>query len=375
MCQNRARYAYKKKQSGMDLRHTLDRIQTLVSAETGRRLGASAEAALSQLLHNAANPEPPRQDGFITRELTILFADLRGFMAISNRYPPETVLHVLNRCLVAMIEVVFAHHGTIDKFMGDSIMAHFGDSPGSEDPAKRAVACALALQLAMDELNAQHRDGGLPELYLGIGINTGPVLVGTLGSALYQTHTVIGEEVNVAARIEAMSLRGQVLLSESTFARCNGFTKTAEPFSVHVKGKAEPIVVRELLEIPRLGKAVPRREIRKSPRVSTSIAFSYQVVQADVTMPQVHKGVIRVLGYHGLLAELKHPLAPSDEIKIRIDLPLVDHRASDLYGRVKKCSQDGERHFCGIEFTAITAKTRSSMELLVQLLTQVSEPE
>ena len=355
----------------MDLRHTVDRIQSLVSAETGRRLGTDAEAQLSQLLRNGS----PRNDAFTRRELTILFADLRGFMAISSRYPPETVLQLLNRCLVTMIEVVFAHEGTIDKFMGDSIMAHFSETPSGKDPAQRAVACGLELQLAMDALNAQHRDAALPELYLGIGINTGPVLVGTLGSERYQAHTVIGQEVNLAARIEAFSLRGQVLLSESTFARCNGFTKTAEPFSVHVKGKAEPIVVRELLEIPRLGKAVPRREIRKSPRVSTSIAFSYQVVQADVTMPQVHKGVIRVLGYHGLLAELKHPLAPSEEIKIRIDLPLVDHRASDLYGRVKKCSQDGERHFCGIEFTAITAKTRSSMELLVQLLTQVSEPE
>src|SRR5881394_1791323 len=226
----------------MDLRHTVDRIQSLVSAETGQRLGSNAEDTLSQLLRKAANDAPPRDDRFTARELTILFADLRGFMAISNRYPPETVLQVLNRCLVTMIEVVFAHEGTIDKFMGDSIMAHFSETPSGKDPAQRAVACALELQLAMDALNAQHRDAALPELYLGIGINTGPVLVGTLGSELYQTHTVIGEEVNLAARIEAFSLRGQVLLSESTYGRCNGLATTAEPFSLHVKGKSEPIV-------------------------------------------------------------------------------------------------------------------------------------
>src|SRR5947209_11761924 len=161
----------------MDLRLTVDRIQSLVSAETGRRLGTDAEVALSQLLRNGA-PYPPRNDGFTRRELTILFADLRGFMAISNRYPPETVLQVLNRCLVTMIEVVFAHEGTIDKFMGDSIMAHFSETPSGKDPALRAVACGLELQLAMDALNAQHRDAALPELYLGIGINTGSELVG-----------------------------------------------------------------------------------------------------------------------------------------------------------------------------------------------------
>src|SRR5919204_6577435 len=127
----------------MDLRRAVDRIQSLVSSGTGRRLGVTAEAALSKLLRNVASGSPHGEDGFAYRELTILFADLRGFMSISDRYPPEVVLEVLNRCLVTMIEVVFAHEGTIDKFMGDSIMAHFGDSPGSDDPARRAVACAL----------------------------------------------------------------------------------------------------------------------------------------------------------------------------------------------------------------------------------------
>src|SRR5512138_2995830 len=210
----------------MDLQSTVDRIQSLVSAETGQRLGADAEAALSKLLRNVASGNRHGQDGFAHREFTILFADLRGFMAISDRYPAEIVLQVLNRCLVTMTQVVFSHEGTIDKFMGDSLMVRFSEAPSGKEPAQRAVACALDLQLAMDELNAHHRTGALPELYLGIGINTGPALVGTLGSELYEAHTLIGEEVNLAARIEAFSLRGQVLVSESTFQRCNGFVKT-----------------------------------------------------------------------------------------------------------------------------------------------------
>src|SRR5256885_16970848 len=157
----------------MDLRRTVDRIQNLVSTETGRRLGADGEAMLSKLLRNVASGNSQDQDGFAHRELTILFADLRGFMAMSDGYPPAVVLQVLNRCLVTMIEVVFSHEGTVDKFMGDSIMAHFSETPSGKDPAQRAVACGLELQLAMDALNAQHRDAALPELYLGIGINTG----------------------------------------------------------------------------------------------------------------------------------------------------------------------------------------------------------
>jgi adenylate cyclase len=357
----------------MDLRNTVDRIQNLVSAETGRRLGVDAELALSKLLRHVASGNGQGQDGFAHRELTILFADLRGFMSISDRYPAEVVLKVLNRCLVTMTEVVVANEGTIDKFMGDSLMVRFSEATSGKDAVERALACAVDLQVAMDELNNHHRENALPELYLGIGISTGPVFVGTLGSELYEAHTVIGEEVNVAARIEAFSLRGQVLISESTFKRSNGFAKTGEPFPLHVKGKADPIVVRELLEIPGLGKAVPRREVRKSPRVKVGIAFSYQVIQTDVTLPEQHKGTILVLGYHGILVDIREQLTPGTEVKIRVDLPLVNHRASDIYGRVKKCSAERGRYLCGIEFTAITSKTRSSVELLVQLLMQGAE--
>src|SRR5690242_7170557 len=227
----------------MDLRRTVDRIQHLVSTETGRRLGIQAEDALAKLLRNVASGNLHGEDGFTSREVTILFADLRGFTALSDRHPADIVLKVLNRCLITMIEVVFSHGGTVDKFMGDSIMVLFGERAGGGEPAQRALACAVDLQIAMDELNAYYRHNDLPELFLGIGDNTGPVLVGTLGSELYAAHTVIGEEVNVAARIEAFSLRGQILVSESTFARAKTFIRTGQPFTVHVKGKADPITV------------------------------------------------------------------------------------------------------------------------------------
>jgi adenylate cyclase len=357
----------------MDLRRTVDRIQSIVSAETGRRVSLQAEASIAKLLREVASGNHHGQDGFKSRELTILFADVRGFTSISDGNPADTVLKVLNRCLITMIEVVFAHEGTIDKFMGDSIMVVFGDVPSGKDPVQRALTCAVDLQIAMDELNAHYRRSGLPELFLGIGINTGPVLVGTLGSELYAAHTAIGEEVNLAARIEAFSLRGQVLISQSTYYRGTGFVSTGEPFTVHVKGKAEPITVREVVEIPSLKKSVPRREIRKSPRVKVTLAFSYQVMQADVTVPQVHTGTVLVLGYHGIFAEIEAALPPAAEVKLSIDLPLVNHKAIDIYGRVKKLTKGKERYLCAIEFTSLGNRTRSSIELLVQLLMQGME--
>jgi adenylate cyclase len=381
MCNNRRAYKKKGSSNGMDLRHTVDRIQSIVSAETGQRLGVQAEDAVTRVLRNVVNGGLLGEDGFTSRELTILFADVRGFTALSDRHAPEVVLKVLNRCLITMIEVVFAHEGTIDKFMGDSIMVLFGERPSGngplqgKDPVQRAVACAVDLQIAIDELNAYYRQNGLPELYLGIGLNTGPVLLGTLGSELFAARTVIGEQVNLASRIEAFSLRGQVLISESTFARSKSFVHTGQPFTVHVKGKTDPITVREVIEIPSLKKVVPRRDIRKSPRVKVAIAFSYQVMHADITVPQVHKGIVLVLGYHGILAQVDRPLPPAAEVKLRLDLPLVNHRAADIYGRVKKTTKTPDRYLCGVEFTSLGNKTRSSIELLVQLLMQGVEPK
>jgi adenylate cyclase len=164
-----------------------------------------------------------------------------------------------------------------------------------------------------------------------------------------------------------------VLVSESTFSRGQGLAQTGEPFPLYVKGKSDAIVVREVLELPQAGKSVPRCDIRKSPRFEVEVKFSYQVIQTDVTMPQSHEGIARVLGCPGLLAELEERLAPGVEVKIAIELPLVNQRASDIYGRVKKCSGKRGRYLCGMGFTALSSKTRSSIELLVQLLMQVAE--
>ena len=137
------------------------------------------------------------------------------------------VLDLLNRCFVTMSEIIVRHRGTIDKFMGDSIMVIFrGEEP--EEGVRRALLCAVDMQVGMAWLN-RNRKTGVPELFMGIGINTGKVMAGVLGSDLYSVYTVIGEEVNLTSRIEAFSLRGQVLISEATFALCGEFARTGEP--------------------------------------------------------------------------------------------------------------------------------------------------
>ena len=286
------------------------------------------------------------------------------------------VLELLNRCFVEMSEIIVRHQGTIDKFMGDSIMVLFGH-PGKEpgqDPVQRALACAVELQIAMDELNGYYRHNGLPELYLGIGLNTGPVLLGTLGSELYAAHTVIGEQVNLASRIQAFSLRGQVLISDGTYRMCGGYAQAGEPMEVFVKGRSERVRVRELLGIPSLRKEVPRQEVRRSPRVEVRLPFHYQLLQDKIVLPERFSAAILDIGYHGVLADVgARELPMHAEIKLDIELPLVDYRVREIYAKVVKAVPRDGRKLLGLEFTSVDAEANGKIQLFVQMLIQGSD--
>lgn len=351
----------------------LRRIQEIVAAETGASLDAEAAARLHAALATATGkpaPAPPEPDK--SCEVTVLLADLRGFTSISEAYPMRTVLEVLNRYLARMCEIAIRNGGTIDKFMGDSIMVLFGAPRSGPDDARRAVVCAAQMQIAMDEVNRDHAARKLPELFMGIGINTGYVMAGLLGSELHSEYTVIGDEVNFASRIETFSLRGQVLISESTFERCRGFAATAAPMEVHVKGKSQPVRLHEVLAIASLGLQLPRQEIRKSPRVEVRIPFTYQSVVNKIVTPQLRTGVVLDLGYNGIFAEVEPGLEAHTDIRLGLDLSLIGSRANDLYAKVRGMRSNNGRCTASLEFTSVSVPSDLAIRQFVQTLIQGS---
>ena len=346
-----------------------DDVGRCMTPQTKERVQKVLEGALGQLI-------PAQRENQLAREVTILLADLRGFTPICSTYPAGTVLTLLNRCLVRMSEIVYRHHGSIDKFMGDSMLVLFESPSDPAEGVRRALVCAVDMQNAMHELNQLHKHSEFPEMYFGIGINTGRVLSALLGSDLYSEYTVIGDEVNLTSRIESFSLRGQVLISESTWERAGGFVTTGEPMDVFVKGRSKVVVLREVLAIPSMAKVVPRQESRRSPRVEVKIAFTYKLVQNKVVIPEGRTGRILDIGYHGVLAEMGHPLPSLAEVLIEFELPLVAHKSRSVYGRVVKVTpRAGSQFHAGIEFTSTSDEDRAAIQLFVQLLIQGSESD
>lgn len=311
---------------------------------------------------------------FTARELTVLLADLRGFTSFSERYSASIVLELLNEFLIRMSEVVTRNGGRIEKFMGDSIMAVFGLPQTRADDARRAVACALEMQAALDGLNARPDRPQGPQLYMGIGISSGWAMTGQLGSALYSEHAVIGDDVNLASRIEAVSLRGQVLISDTTYARCRSDVVTAEPVSVYVKGKTLPVAIHEVLEMPALGLKARRHDQRSSPRVKAVLPVTYHVVRDKVVMSQLREGLLMDISYQGAAVRFADEHPPHTEIKLSINMPFIGAEATDIYARVIRTRREEGHAVSGIEFTVISDEASANIHQFVDYLLQ-TDPE
>jgi sigma-B regulation protein RsbU (phosphoserine phosphatase) len=170
------------------------------------------------------------------REVSLIMSDLRGFTAIIADMDPEEVIIFLNRYLSKMIAILLDNRAVIDEIVGDGILAFFGAPEPQEDHPARAVACALSMQAAMDEINAENEAEGLPHLAMGIGVNTGSVVVGNIGSERRTKYSVVGSDVNFASRMEAFALAGQVLISAATYARVRDLVEVAGVLEAEMKG-------------------------------------------------------------------------------------------------------------------------------------------
>lgn len=308
-------------------------------------------------------------EGVETKRVVILLSDIRGFSEIAEAYPASEVVGMLNRYFAAMGDIIVRYGGSIDKLMGDSILVTFGLPDSSDEDVKSCIACAVEMQLAMGEFNEENLARDLPAIYMGIGINSGEVVVGALGSEHYSEYTIIGEEVNLTSRIEAHCLRGQILISEQTLEVAKDFIEVGPPNSVEVKGAKEPVKLYEVYSIsePKPMK-VPRREGRKSPRVAVQMPVTFQCLAGKIILPDKIKGQVIDVSYGGMLIESDMRLAPLSEIKMKISLEMFSDETTDIFARIIQSEQQGSSYQSSMEFTFVDQTGQTAIKNLVDRL-------
>ncbi len=221
-------------------RRQLERNEKFIRATFGRYV---SDEIVDNLLEE---PEGLKLGGDL-REVTMLMSDIRQFSTICERLEADQVMRMLNNYLGVMTEIIIGHQGTIDEFIGDAILAIFGAPIQRTDDADRAVQCALDMQHAMIDINRSNRKAGLPEISMGIGVNTGDVITGNIGSEKRSKYGVVGHHVNLTARIESHTSGGDILISSSTLDKMKLPVQLGRQLQERVKGIAEPVTMHAVL--------------------------------------------------------------------------------------------------------------------------------
>jgi adenylate cyclase len=298
------------------------------------------------------------------RKITLVMTDLRGFTSMSGRLAPEQVVTMLNRYLGTMVVVIQMYQGTIDEFIGDTIFILFGAPIQREDDAERAVACAMAMQLAMQSVNAQNSAEGLPEVEMGIGIHTGEVVVGNIGSDKRAKYGVVGSHVNLTARIESYTVGGQVLISEATRQEVSPLVKVAEQIEVAAKGIDKPISIYNARGIGgKYNLFLPGSAVTLVP-LPQAIPLHFTLLEGKHLGDTVFTGSLVKLSTKDGEVRSEHAIETWSDIKIQLMSNNGEELPGDLYAKVVGPLSEGSSGFA-VHFTSIPPKVAAFFERLL----------
>jgi len=284
--------------------------------------------------------------------VSVLFVDVRGFTSLSGRLAPEQVVAMLNRYLGTMVEVIMQYQGTIDEILGDAMLVIFGAPMWRQDDAQRAVACAVAMQLAMASVNEDNSRTGLPNLEMGIGVHTGEVVVGNIGSHKRTKYGVVGSHVNFTFRIQSYTIGGQILISEMTRQEVGPLVRLSKQMEVEAKGIAEPITLYELRGIGGAYNLFLPASAEALFPLQQEIPLQYTVLAGEHVGRTVYQGSFITLSARGGEVCADHPVAPWSNIKIRLMGNNEEGLPGALYAKVLRHLPEGRPGFYA-HFTSI----------------------
>ena len=302
------------------------------------------------------------------RKITILTSDLRGFTALSERLPPEEVVKILNFYLGSMAEVITNYHGTIDEFMGDGILVLFGAPISREDDPIRSVACAIEMQLAMKSVNQQMKEWGLTSLEMGIGINTGEVVVGNIGSLKRTKYGIVGSQVNLTYRIESYTTGGQILISGTTLKEVGSIIKIHDEKEVMPKGVKKPITIYNIIGISGKYNLSLQKEEEVYLPLKEAISLQYVVLDGKNVGDFFQNGsLVKLSTKQGeIQVENSGASIPPALMNIKLNFLWDGKESEDVYAKVlEKKAENGNFYIC---FTAKPPDVSAKLESLYKSL-------
>jgi len=268
------------------------------------------------------------------REVTILMSDLRGFTALAGRLSPRDVIEFLNVYLEAMVDVISRHEGTINEIIGDAILVIFGAPVACEDHAAKAVACGLAMQLAMSDVNRRLLSKGAAELEMGIGIHTGRVVVGNIGSMRRTKYAAVGSNVNLAGRIESFTTGGQLLISESTREKVRSTLRLDGQFQVEPKGASSRLLLHEVGGIGEPFNLVLPARSTTLFLLPQALPVRFTVLEEKFVGRTVHPGRLVSLSASEAAIESESAFVPLSNLKIEVSAGAGDGPGGEIYAKV-----------------------------------------
>ncbi len=297
------------------------------------------------------------------RFVTIMMTDLRGFTAIGERLPAEDVVAIINIYLETMTEIILKYQGTIDEFIGDAIFVIFGAPVLRENDAKRAVACAIEMQLAMADVNLRCREHGYPEVQQGIGINSGQIVVGNIGSKKRMKYGVVGRNVNLTSRIESYTVGGQIFISENTLDECGRhLLRIEDEMEVMPKGVKKPITIYEVGGIRGdFNLFLPEKVEVELPDLQRPFPVQLIILEGKHAGDEAHHGmVIRMLD---TTAEIEADVPAEKLMNLKISVADMEGNeiATDLYAKVTRKVSDHPIIF-RVRFTSIPPEAEAFLK-------------
>ena len=340
----------------------LEKRNELIGQVFGRYLNSEVVAELLE------KPEDVKIGGD-RKTLTILTSDLRGFTALSEKLSPEEVVRILNLYLKYMSETIEKYRGTIDKFMGDGILVLFGAPTIRPDDTERAVACAVAMQLAIIEVNEQIIQWGHPPLQMGIGINTGDVVVGNIGSEMRVDYSAVGNQVNLAYRIESYTVGGQILISESTWEKVRDISRIDGEKQVKPKGLDRPITIYQVSGIGGNYNLFLQQDNEVFVNLSSPISLKYTILEGKHIGADVFNGSLVQLSNRGAFVifrqKRKDNIPPElSNVKLNLFDGATRKYSDDIYAKVM--STDTENKSFYIYVTAQSPEVAAKLDALYQ---------